>query len=233
MKALTGDTSNALHVTLLGMVDLIKTLLQHGHKYVLPGKIQSDRVEGEFGIYRQNSGGNYFISVDQVISSLSLERIKLFNKLDIAREENRRGNCCAMDKSTSVDDLFILDECFEDTSNLTCIEKSSLYYICGYITKKQLMQSSVESADAIPESEFTQLVSRGKLSHPPGDLYDLSQYFFAISKKKNRNVVIVCFCMHLNSFMSPLDTRSVTLNRLSDDLSIVSLRRLPKMLLIN
>ena len=131
MKALTGDTSNALHVTLLGMVDLIKTLLQHGHKYVLPGKIQSDRVEGEFGIYRQNSGGNYFISVDQVISSLNLERIKLFNKLDIAREENRRRNCCAMDKSISVDDLFIQDECFEDTSNLTCIEKSSLYYISG------------------------------------------------------------------------------------------------------
>ena len=62
VKALTGDTSNALHVTLLGMVDLIKTLLQHGHKYVLPGKIQSDRVEGEFGIYRQNSGREGTIS---------------------------------------------------------------------------------------------------------------------------------------------------------------------------
>ena len=33
MKALTGDTSNALHVTLLGMVDLIKTLLQHGQRF--------------------------------------------------------------------------------------------------------------------------------------------------------------------------------------------------------
>ena len=43
INTLTGDTSNALHVTLLGMVDLIKTLLS------------SDRVEGEFGIYRQTA----------------------------------------------------------------------------------------------------------------------------------------------------------------------------------
>ena len=172
-------------------MDLIKTLLQNGHKYVLPGKIQSNRVEGEFGIYRQNSGGNYFISVDQVISSLSLERIKPFNKLDIAREENRRRNCCAMDKSMSVDD------CFEDTSNLTCIEKSTLYYISGYITKKQRMQSSVESADAIPESEFTQLVSRGKLSRPPGDLYDLSQYFFCYFKAKKQKC---CNSVFLHAF---------------------------------
>ena len=160
--------------------------MQHGHKYVLPGKIQSDRVEGEFDIYRQNSVGNYFISVDQVISSLSLERIKLFNKFDIAREENRRRNCCAMDKSMSANDLFILDECSEDTSILTCIEKSTLHYLSGYITKKQRMPSSVESADAIPESEFIQLVSRGKLSHAPGDLYDLSQYFFCYFKAEKQ-----------------------------------------------
>ena len=97
------------------------------------------------------------------------------------------------------------------------------------------MQSSVESADAIPESEFTQLVSRGKLSHtlPAICMIYRSTFFCYFKAKKNRNVVIVCFCMHLNSFMSPLDTRSVTLNRLSEDLSIVSLRRFPKMLLIN
>ena len=68
INTLTGDTSNALHVTFLGMVDLIKTLLSSGHKYVLPGKIQCDRVGGEFGIRRQNNGGNYFILVEEVIS---------------------------------------------------------------------------------------------------------------------------------------------------------------------
>ena len=50
IRGLTADTSNALHQTLNGFVDLTKTLLLSGFKYVLPGKIQSDRIEGEFGI---------------------------------------------------------------------------------------------------------------------------------------------------------------------------------------
>ena len=50
IKGLTTETSNALHQTLVGIVDLIKTLLIRGYKYVLPGKISSDRTEGEFGI---------------------------------------------------------------------------------------------------------------------------------------------------------------------------------------
>ena len=41
---------------------------------MLPGKIQSDRVEAEFCIYRQSSGGNVLISAEQVVSSLQLHR---------------------------------------------------------------------------------------------------------------------------------------------------------------
>ena len=144
------------------MVDLIKTLLSSGHKYFLPGKIQSDRVEGEFGLYRQNSkiqsdrvevefgiyrqnskiqsdrvegefglyrqnsGGNYFIS-----SSLNLERIKLFKKLDLQREENTLCDCCTATLDLSEEELHLLDVCFSETSNITSNEKSSLYYGSG------------------------------------------------------------------------------------------------------
>ena len=107
MNTLTGDTSNELHVTLLGMVDLIKTLLSSGHKYVLPEKIQSDRVGGEFG-YRQNSG-NYFILVEQVISSLNLERIKLFKKLDLQRDENIVSDYSTATLDLSEEELHLLD----------------------------------------------------------------------------------------------------------------------------
>ena len=58
-QGLTGETSNALHQTLIGLIDLVKTLLNLDHDYVLLGKIQSDRLEKEFGIYRQGSGGNW------------------------------------------------------------------------------------------------------------------------------------------------------------------------------
>ena len=65
MHSLTADTSNVLHQTLAGLVALIKYKLDVGFKYVLPGKDQSDRIEAEFGIYRQSSGGNYCRSTYQ------------------------------------------------------------------------------------------------------------------------------------------------------------------------
>ena len=52
VHGLTGETSNALHQTIIGIIDLIKILLNLDHEYVLPGKFQSDRLEKEFGIYR-------------------------------------------------------------------------------------------------------------------------------------------------------------------------------------
>ena len=47
IKSPTGETSYTLHVT-LGIVDVMKTLLCLEFRYVLPGKIPSDRIEGEF-----------------------------------------------------------------------------------------------------------------------------------------------------------------------------------------
>ena len=49
---LTTDTSDALHVTLDGIISLIPILLTK-MKYVLTAEFQSDRIEAEFGIYRQ------------------------------------------------------------------------------------------------------------------------------------------------------------------------------------
>ena len=76
IKCLTSDTSKALFTTVSGIAELIPLLLNKGARYILPG---------EFGIYRQQSGGNYYISVDQVLSSLHLQRLKLFKKLFIER----------------------------------------------------------------------------------------------------------------------------------------------------
>ena len=40
------------------------------------------------------------------------------------------------------------------------------------------------SADDIEASEFTELVSRGKLRHPPHALFDLSQYIYTFFKTR-------------------------------------------------
>ena len=57
--------------------------------------MQSNRLEGEFGAIRQTSGGCYLISVDQVISSLSLKRLKLYSKLGLENVvDTNKNECC-------------------------------------------------------------------------------------------------------------------------------------------
>ena len=128
------------------------------------------------------------VSVEQVISSLSLRRLKLYHKLHVDTEEmvSNENVCCSGDLSDKDEDIEILDYCFSEASNLSESERSSLYFICGYVTFKENLEGAevIEHSD---ESEFTELVSRGKLKHPPIDLYDLSQYlysFFKIRKPK-------------------------------------------------
>lgn len=182
IKCLTRDTSKALFITLNGIADIIRLMLNKGAKYVLPGEFQSDRLEAEFGIYRQQSGGNYYISVDQVMSSLHIQRLKLFKKLSIEPTGVHKKELCC-EKPLGDDELECLDKCFEASSKLSHIERSTLYYICGYVSHKEGLDST-NNISLINEkaSEFTSMVSRGKLAHPSDELFDLSQYLFSYYK---------------------------------------------------
>ena len=55
IMSLTSETRNALAQTLHGLIYIIRRLLRENHAYVLPGIFQSNRLEGEFGIYRYMS----------------------------------------------------------------------------------------------------------------------------------------------------------------------------------
>ena len=73
VRSLTDDTRTALHMTLHGLVDMAKMfLVEKNILYNLFGQFQSDPIEGEFGVYRQDSGGNYYICYEQILSSLTL-----------------------------------------------------------------------------------------------------------------------------------------------------------------
>ena len=189
IRGLTSDTANALHRSLNGLIQVTRQFLSLGMPYVLLGKLQSDRLEAEFGIYRQSSGGNYLISVEQVLSSLSLQRLKLFHKLDFETTNiDQVEDCCKENLLNNEDDIELIENCFEESSNLNDSERSTLYYICGYITHKEklIVTDALIPSDSLPASEFTTLVSRGKLSHPPSDLYDLSLYLYTFFKNRPR-----------------------------------------------
>ena len=159
--------------------------------YVLTGEFQSDRIEAEFGIYRLLSGGNFHISVTQVFNSLNLQR--LING-------HVSAECCTGNLSDAEVDL--LNSCFDNSSvTITETERSSLYYICGYVAHKEngmIMDPIV--AENNSASEFTKMVSRGRLSFPTEELFDLYLYMYvyykSVEDKKctTRLINAVLFC---------------------------------------
>ena len=174
ITSLTADTSNALHMTLNGIIHLTRLFLTRKMNYVITNEFLSDRIEAEFGIWRQLSGGNYHISMQQVLSSLSFQRLKLFHKLQCESSSKHEGeNCCL--EELSEEDWDNVATCFQRTSSLSDNEKSTFYYISGYVAKKDniIVEDDLFSESETPESEFLHLVSRGKLTQPREDLFDL------------------------------------------------------------
>ena len=66
----TKETFVAFQQTLSALIGLCQYLLNGcGFNYILLGLCQSDNIESRFGWYRQLSGGNYYISMKQLIDS--------------------------------------------------------------------------------------------------------------------------------------------------------------------
>nr|XP_042912286.1 uncharacterized protein LOC110282455 [Parasteatoda tepidariorum] len=79
---LTSETFFAFQHTVQALTDVIKYLIsEKKDKFVLTGKFQTDNLEGRFGQYRQLNGGNYNLSVDQVLKSEKKLRITSLLKL--------------------------------------------------------------------------------------------------------------------------------------------------------
>ena len=186
IMCLTSETSNALSMSINGLVSLAGLLLQHGLEYVMFRHFQSDRLEGEFGVFRQLNGGNYHMSVDHVCNALKLQRIKLFSRIDVLDTVwHTESNCCST--PLSEEELESLNDGFQSTNNVTEIDRSTVYYVAGYISHKENLDKDMDSSTVptVPASEFTTELSRGKLSHPPSYLYDLGLYLLTYYKTLN------------------------------------------------
>ena len=165
-------------MTLNGIIHLTRLFITKKMKYVLTNEFLSDRIEAEFGIWRQ------------ILSSLSFQRLKLFHKLQCESSSKHEGeNCCL--EELSEEDWDNVATCFQRTSSLSDNEKSTLYYISGYVAKKDniIVEDDLFSDSETPESEFLYLVSRGKLTQPREDLFDLSMYLYCYYKSAEKNCV--------------------------------------------
>ena len=62
----------------------------------------------------------------------------------------------------------------------------TLHYILEYVAFTEIGVESYEDLPELPKDvAFLKLVSRGKLSHPLSDLFDLSQYYYSFLKLWN------------------------------------------------
>ena len=126
-----------------------------------------------------------------IYHGLQLQRIILFSKLDInVMDGNFDSGCCTADIIDSEVEIELLEKCFEGASSLNSIEKSTLYYICGYVARKEnIVSSDRDTATYVPASEFTINLSRGSSSLPPINLFDLSLYYYAFFQIERNEVL--------------------------------------------
>jgi hypothetical protein len=206
-RSLTTDTQAALVQTLKGFLHLINTLLGTSDwKYILLGQFQSDDLEGEFGVFRQMSGGCYYISVEQVLCSARLRRMKLLtyaNCLDVVPHD--LSDCCTT--NVSEEEWTLLDDCVEMIDSISEEELCSLYYISGYISYKENILCDQDEQYSPISSEFTTLLSRGELSHPPQWLFSFSQAAYCLYENFNHRclrrflgILNTLFISHFNDF---------------------------------
>jgi hypothetical protein len=179
-KSLTAETKAAFIQTLNGLCSLTRRLLGEGYTEILLGIFQSDDLEGEFGVYRQLWGGCYFIAVEQVLASASFRRLKLYESIlsscgYVQHTSNTTLNCCT--ETISDHEMEVLDEIEKTFTSLSLDEEAALYFICGYVTRKLRIDPNnhLSATPLSDESQFTELVSRGKLLHPPDWLFVFSQ----------------------------------------------------------
>ena len=65
---LTKETSLACLQSIGCMIELVKYMhTTHNFAYALPGKYMLNPIEGRFGWYTQANGGNFFMSIKQLL----------------------------------------------------------------------------------------------------------------------------------------------------------------------
>ena len=165
----THDTKKALVQTMQGMASIYKHLLtQAGFQYVLLRKLQSDRIESKFFVYRQSMGVNAFMTSGGVLTAckkrLARYAASYLETLEVTVET--MAHTCV---TTAIDDedATFIEDCTE--FSLSIHEESSAAYAAGWLEKKCEEHLTFSEEDGLVSTEisaFISEVSRGSLKTP-------------------------------------------------------------------
>ena len=164
-------------------------------EYVLPGKVQTDNLEKRFSCYRQLSGGNYHVTMTQILESE--KKIRLKNMLGL--KSARYGEI-----KFSFDNLEDWDDEIDGPKNATLnletfreiirsdyletdIDESSVLSVAGYAAFKvqariecNLCVSKVVSHEHTDDKLFNNL-NRGGLTVPTKEILHLAKHVLGIA----------------------------------------------------
>jgi len=136
-KCVTHDTKKALVQTMQGLVAVCQHLMTHaGFNYVLLREIQSDRIEGEFSVYRQSTGANAFMTSGDVMQAskkrLARHAASYLESMDFTTEQKTHS---CIGPAISTEDAASIEGCVGELS-LSAKEEHCAAYVAGWLERK-------------------------------------------------------------------------------------------------
>jgi len=176
VQCLTHDTKRALLQTTEGLIAVCHHLYTVGFKYVLLRELQSDRIEGEFSVYRQSTGANAFMTAGDVFFAFK-KRLARYaaSFLDFVEKEPPIQVLHSCEFPIDSEDAAFIENNIFDVP-LSGPEESAAAYVAGWLEKKCADDLVFDEDEAILDSEaknFIEEVSRGFLTVPHMNTYEL------------------------------------------------------------
>eukprot|EP00745_Piridium_sociabile_P001153 TRINITY_DN10714_c0_g2_i1.p1 TRINITY_DN10714_c0_g2~~TRINITY_DN10714_c0_g2_i1.p1 ORF type:complete len:837 (+),score=176.30 TRINITY_DN10714_c0_g2_i1:399-2909(+) len=167
IQCLTHDTKKALVQTMRGLKAVCDYLISSaGFDYVILRELQSDRLEGEFSVYRQSTGSNIFMTAGDVFTAskrrLAQYAASYLQSIELQSEPQK--HTCLGD--VIAEDADAIENCISGV-NLSVNEESSCAYVAGWLESKCDLTFDEEEPIVTSEvKDFIEIVSRGSLTIP-------------------------------------------------------------------
>ena len=191
---LSKQTFSALMQTNNVISDLSSDLLSEGYKFVLKGRMQTDSLERRSSHYRQMSGGRFLVSLNEVINSESIIKMKslLQHELEISALTTQSNQ--EYDEGILQEHILKLQSI--NYEHLVLSEKSLqvVAYISGYISHRLLKDGSCSDCvnlllqDPIL-TEYLQNLDRGGLTLPSSTLNHYMVSAFCVLEASETEIV--------------------------------------------
>ncbi|GFO22450.1 group XV phospholipase a2 [Plakobranchus ocellatus] len=188
---LTTDTGNALHHTCCALLDVSKFLLSTNtsvrHDFVLLGFFQQDDLEAHFGHFRIAAGCNFYITVQDVFSTHSIDKAKILVKYcDDIKKAPVSHDCEYCKAPLSDEEVYLIDEIPNMMESISKDEKLSLFYIAGYVASKSEEMCGEANDWHVEIKSFLETLNRGGLKYPKKALFILclAAYLFFIHTQR-------------------------------------------------